>query len=116
MRPILNGGDVYHVLPQPLLWTPPHAPPRQWEAIEYFDPKQHRGVVLAFRADAPEAAMRIPVRGVDPARRYAIQSENTSTVQTRTGAEWLKDGFLLALNARNTSEVLWISPARRESA
>jgi alpha-galactosidase len=116
MRPILNGGDVYHVLPQPLLWTPPLAPPRQWEAIEYFDPKQHRGVILAFRADAPEAATRIPVRGVDPARRYAIQSENTSTVQTRTGAEWLKDGFLLALNARNTSEVLWISPARRGSA
>lgn len=39
MRPTLTGGDVHHILPQPIMFAPPLAPPEQWDAIEYFLPE-----------------------------------------------------------------------------
>jgi alpha-galactosidase len=102
MRPILTGGDVHHILPQPLLFVPPLAPPEQWEAIEYFHPALQRGVILVFRARAPQSRAALPVRGLDPARRYTIRSE------TRTGREWMRSPITVELPEQDSSEILWI--------
>jgi len=108
MRPILTGGDVHHILPQPLLFVPPLAEPEQWEAIEYFHPALQRGVILAFRACAPQARCELPVRGLDGARRYTIRSANTGHAEVRAGREWMRSGVTLELPEQDSSEILWI--------
>ncbi len=108
MRPILTGGDVHHILPQPLLLVPPLLPPQQWEAIEYFHPVLQRGVILAFRARAPQTRCELPVRGLDGARRYTIRSANTQRAETRAGRDWLRSGIAVELSEEDSSEILWI--------
>ena len=109
MRPILVGGDVYHLLPQPALWTPPLAPPEQPEAIEYWHAGLGRGVILAFRARAREAEVALPVGGLVAERRYTIESANSGRAETRTGAEWQRTGVRAILPEQDSSDILWIT-------
>jgi alpha-galactosidase len=108
MRPMLREGDVHHVLPQPLLLAPPLTPPRQWEAVEYFHPGLDQGVLLCFRAQAPEVSMTVPLRGLRPASRYQMEFAKTGRVEQRLGSEWLRSGIRIELPERNRSEIVWI--------
>jgi len=68
-RPMLQG-DVYHLLPQPLILTPPLTEPTQWEIIEYHHPGLDQAVVYCFRALAPEAEQTL--RPPDPEENELI--------------------------------------------
>ncbi len=110
MRPAL-AGDVYHLLPQASLFIPPLAPPTEWEAIEYFNPAEQRGVVLCFRAAAEAARLVLPVRGLAGDSRYRVTWNDAGRSETRSGAEWNTAGAAVALSERFTSEILWIERA-----
>jgi alpha-galactosidase len=110
MRPAL-AGDVYHLLPQSILFIPPLLPPNDWEAIEYFNPAVQRGVVLCFRADAEAAAAVLPVRGLERAARYRVAWNDAGRSETRTGADWDRIGAEIRLPEKFTSEILWIERA-----
>ncbi|MFB3826300.1 MAG: alpha-galactosidase [Bryobacteraceae bacterium] len=111
MRPVLTGGDVHHLLPQPLIWTPPLAAPREYEAIEYFHPGLNRGVVLAFRANVAAQAPVLKLRGLKPAARYRVVSASSGIARSGTGAGIMRDGVRASLPRPYTSDILWIDPA-----
>src|SRR5262249_47190745 len=75
-RPLLQG-DVYHLLPQPFILTPPLSEPREWEALEYCHPEMDRAVVYCFRALAPESEKTLRIRGLDPKRSYRVVYESS---------------------------------------
>lgn len=112
MRPVLAGGDVYHLLPQSTLFIPPLLPPAEWEAVEYFHPGARRGVVLCFRAAAEAGSRTLMVRGLHPEARYRITWNDAGRTETRTGAEWSRTGTTVVLPAKFTSEILWIEEVR----
>lgn len=109
-RPILQG-DVYHLLPQPLMLTPPISPPAQWEAIEYHHPERDAAVVFCFRALAPETEMTLAIRGVRPGNSYKVTYENSGEGLRLSGADLLKRGIRVPLPERERSEIVWIERA-----
>ncbi len=108
MRPILRDGDVYHVLPQAVLLTPPLAPPAQWEAIAYFHPELNRGVLLCFRANAPESSITVSVRGLKPTAAYRMHFANSGRSRRALGSDWMASGITVHLPALHRSEIVWI--------
>lgn len=106
VRPALQG-DVYHLLAQPLILTPPLSEPTQWEAIEYHHPGLDQAVVYCFRALAPESEKTLRVRGLNRERWYRVTFENRGQTQKIRGGEPVK----VRLPEENRSEILWIEPA-----
>lgn len=105
-RPLLQG-DVHHILPQPLLITPPLSEPKQWEALEYHDATADKAVVYCFRALGPEDSRALPIRGLSPQHSYTVTFENNGAVpRIRGGAS-----VTVRLPQHNTSEILWIERA-----
>jgi len=105
-RPILQG-DVYHLLRQPLILTPPLSEPTQWEALQYHDPVLDRAVVFCFRALAPESELTLRIRGIDPQLLYEVTYENSGKrIRIRGGQD-----VTVQLSEQNRSEILWIERA-----
>jgi alpha-galactosidase len=104
-------GDVHHLLPQASLFIPPLPAPTEWEAIEYFHPEAHFGVVLCFRAEAEAASRTLALRGLDPRFRYRVTWNDAGRSETRSGADWSKSGAKIDLPGKFTSEILWIEKA-----
>jgi hypothetical protein len=95
---------VYHLLPQPLLLTPPLTEPTQWEAIEYHNPGLDRGIVYCFRALAPESEKVLHIRGLDRAHVYKVTFEDSGEmVRIRSG-----ESVTVHLAEQNRSELLWV--------
>src|SRR5437868_6671379 len=44
LRPLIRDAELYHISPRP--------DGKQWDGIEYFDPRTHRGVVYAFHGSS----------------------------------------------------------------
>jgi alpha-galactosidase len=109
-RPVLQG-EVYHVLSQPLILTPPISPPVHWEALEYYHPALDRAVLFCFRARAPQSERTLRLRGVAPDRRYAVISENTGARRVVAGRSLLEEGISISLPQENSSEILWFEKA-----
>jgi alpha-galactosidase len=105
-RPALQG-DVYHLLPQPLILTPPLSEPSQWEAIEYHQPERDEAVVFCFRAQSPENEIALRIRGLEPKRAYRVTFETSGQTVEIRGA----GSVTVRLRERNRSEVLWVRRA-----
>jgi hypothetical protein len=102
-RPVLQG-NVYHLLPQPLLMTPPLSEPEQWEAIEYHDPGLDRAVVFCFRPFAREQQTSLRMRALNRARTYKVTFEDTGDTVTIRG----RDEVSVRLPEQNRSQILWV--------
>jgi len=63
LRPLLGQADVFH------LTTPQ---PGGLQAALYVDPASDRALLFAFQYGDPALAHVLPLRGLDPARRYRL--------------------------------------------
>jgi alpha-galactosidase len=76
IREILVGADVYHLTPQP-----DRDDPRGWMALQYVAPDRSRSVVTAYRLGGGEPSRLFPLRGLDPAKRYAVNLDGKPAVE-----------------------------------
>ncbi len=102
LRPLIRAGDLYHVSERP--------DGKQWDGIEYFDPRTGRGVVLAFRGSTKvESSHRFILRGMDPSLTYQIRfHDGSSKDRTFRGDELLTGGVLVSLPKPFSSEMVFV--------
>jgi alpha-galactosidase len=69
-----------------------------WLAIQCNRPDLGEGIVLAFRRqDSPYMQARFRLRGLDPAKRYAVENVDTGEVQELAGEDLVTTGGLFTL-------------------
>ncbi|GMV90231.1 MAG: hypothetical protein AMXMBFR82_00090 [Candidatus Hydrogenedentota bacterium] len=94
-------GDYYPLTPYTLAND-------QWIAWQFHDDSLRGGFVQAFRRDASvyESA-RLPLHGLDPAKRYAVHDIDTpDDTATFSGAELLDAGLPVAMPERPDAVIL----------
>jgi alpha-galactosidase len=97
LRPLIRDGDVYHILPQ--------ATGRDWDGIEYYDPKSGEGVVFVFRPRAPDTRRRIRLAGLEEGP-YEVRVEGASAVATVRGATLKQEGVEVTLPTPFSTAIL----------
>jgi alpha-galactosidase len=84
-------GDYYPLTPWNLDNT-------QWIAWQFDRPEEGMGIVQAFRrAGSVYESARFPLRGLDPAARYAVTDPDTNSRNILTGRELMEQGLLVIL-------------------
>ncbi len=85
IRPILRDVEVHHILPRPDGF--------HWDGMFYWSPGLKRGTLYIFRPNNDQAEQWVRLRGLQPATRYRVRSQDGSvTEETRSGAELMKTG------------------------
>ena len=81
--------------------------PAAWCVLEYAHPDAGSGYAGLFRlgAHAPDTYHFRP-KGVNPSYRYAVTLDNSGAVYELSGADLLRQGFQITLDAPNTSELV----------
>ncbi|WP_347260986.1 alpha-galactosidase [Rudaea sp.] len=102
LRPLIREADLYHVGPR--------ADGKGWDGIEYFDASRGRGVLYAFRGNAPGTEKyTFSLRGLDARRNYRLSFRDRSSADiTRSGGEWMQDGVSVNLPRPDSSELVLI--------
>ena len=100
IRPILRGGNVYHILPQPDGW--------HWDGLQYVDPAAGRGVVFVFRPDSPDSGQVVFLKGLEAGADYRVSFEDTPETFNRAGRSLMEDGLRLSLAERFTSALVYL--------
>ena len=100
LRPLIRDANLYHISDR--------ADGIHWDAMEYFDPKTHRGVVYAFHGSIEnETEHRFVLRGLNLQSRYKLQFHDHSIAdQVIGGKELMKSGLALRLPIPNSSEII----------
>jgi alpha-galactosidase len=80
---------------------------QHWAAFQAWNPDQGRGVLLAYRQDAPESARTVGLRGVRPGTYRLFEAPGDVAVGDYT-AEQLRAGVTIALPERYSARVLRI--------
>ena len=106
LRPFIRDADLYHISDRP--------DGVRWDGIEYFDTKQNKALVYAFRGSAPDSHQHtFPMRGFDPARRYSIHFQDGSAAdRVEKGEDLLRQGLTIDLPYPESSELILIEEAR----
>ncbi len=102
LRQLIRNADLFHVSERP--------DGKQWDAIEYFDPRTGRGVLFAFRGSTQtENSHRFILRGMDPSLTYQIRfHDGSSKDRTFRGDELLTGGVLVTLPNSYSSELVFV--------
>jgi hypothetical protein len=65
-----------------------------------------------FRPNNDQAEQRVRLKGLEPAIRYRIRSQDGSVGEaTRTGAELMQNGLRIKLPGKYTSDLIFLEPA-----
>jgi hypothetical protein len=111
-RPILRGGDVYHILPM--------ADGVNWDGLEYFNTGLHKGSVFLFKPSKKAAdgdSKLVKLKGLDRSASYVLTfQDRTNCNCVMTGAQLLDSGVrVTGMTGDNASEIIWLdeSEARR---
>ena len=101
LRPFIRDADLYHISTRP--------DGVHWDGIEYFDPKQDRGVVYAFRGSSDtEAAHVFPLQGLQGDAQYKFHFQDHSSPDlTLSGRVLVKKGLSVKLQYPNSSELIF---------
>jgi len=110
LRPILQG-EVYHLLLQAVILTPPMNPPNRWEALQYYHPGLDASVIFCFRAQASETQKTMQVRGLRLDHRFRVRFEDAEKSYQATGQALARNGITVHLPEMNSSEIVWIEKA-----
>lgn len=110
LRAVL-AGEAYHLLPQPLIITPPMHPSRAWEAIQYYNPRLDSSVIFCFRERAEENRMTFRPRGLAKGRTYRVRLEDAGHGYSAGGEALSRDGIAVSLPEMFSSEIIWITSA-----
>lgn len=102
LRPLMRDGDVYHILPQ--------ANGRDWDGLQYYDPRRGQGVVFLFRPKSPVSHRRIRLAGLEEGP-YEIRTEGETTVTTMRGTTLKEEGLDVTLPTRFSATILHLRRA-----
>jgi alpha-galactosidase len=102
LRPLIRDANLYHISPRP--------DGVHWDATEYWDPQQKRGVVYAFRGTTEiEKTHSFQLSGLQPDGKYRLTFyDHSSPDRTVTGRELMGEGLKAALPLQNSSELVFI--------
>jgi alpha-galactosidase len=98
----LLQGDAYHLFP-------PTGSPEGWQAIQFISANGREAVVLCFRNGSKQAMMRLPVRALDAAANYRLESANGTELGSSKGARLLREGLVIQLSEPEMSDVILIN-------
>jgi alpha-galactosidase len=109
LRPILRASRVYRLSPQTALVAPPNLqPPREPDAVEFYDPGSRRGIVFFFQGAEPFAQHTVMLRGLDPQAVYRIESSDRALSARVTGQQLMSEGISLTYDASSPSVIVTI--------
>jgi hypothetical protein len=104
IRPLIRNADLYHILPRP--------DGRNWDAVEYYDPKAGKGVVYLFKPSQGPATETIRFKGLDARQRYRVEFEDGSHPSSvRSGEELMERGLAVTLEGDEVSELVFFERA-----
>lgn len=102
LRPLIRDANLYHVSSRP--------DGVHWDATEYWDPQQKRGVVYVFRGTTEtEETHSFRLSGLQPDQHYRLQFyDHSSPDRIGTGRELMGEGLKTTLPMPNSSELVFI--------
>jgi hypothetical protein len=102
LRPLIRDANLYHVSARP--------DGVHWDATEYWDPQQNRGVVYVFRGTTEtEKTHSFRLNGLQPSQRYRLRFyDHSSPDRTATGRELMGEGLKAALPLPDSSELVFV--------
>ncbi len=78
-----------------------------WIAWQFNRPECGQGMIQVFRrAESPYESARFPLRGLDPAARYAVTNRDLPGSTTMTGRELMQSGLKVVLSDRPTAAII----------
>jgi hypothetical protein len=102
LRPLIRDADLYHVSARP--------DGVHWDGIEYFSPRELRGVLYVFRGSASdEPVHRFHLAGLRPDERYTLHFHDGATTRVVTGRALMEQGLEVSLPAPLSSELIFFS-------
>jgi hypothetical protein len=110
-RPILRGGNVYHILPI--------ADGTNWDGLQFYNPDLDQGSVFLFKPSAKAVdgdSKVIRIKGLDRKATYALTfQERVNLNCSRTGVQLMDEGISVSgMAGDRASEIIWIAgPAAR---
>jgi hypothetical protein len=104
IRPLLKDVIVHHILPRP--------DGQHWDGLFYWSPSLRKGTVYLFRPDSPEERQTIPLKGLQPPRKYWVWCQDGSIQPgLRKGDELMQTGLAVRLPGRFTSDLIFLQDA-----
>jgi Glycosyl hydrolase family 36 C-terminal domain len=110
-RPILRGGNVYHILPM--------ADGTNWDGLQFYNSDLDQGSVFLFKPSAKAVdgdSKVIRIKGLDRKSTYALAFQDRVNLNcSRTGAQLMDEGITVSgMAGDRASEIIWIEgPAAR---
>jgi alpha-galactosidase len=102
LRPLIRDAQLYHVSPRP--------DGIHWDAIQYWNPAQKKGVVFVFRGMTPdEPEHRFTLAGLNPQAHYQLHFEDGSAPDiAASGENLLTYGVTIHLKSPLSSELVFL--------
>ncbi|HEY3322538.1 MAG TPA: GH36 C-terminal domain-containing protein [Planctomycetota bacterium] len=104
-RPILRGGNVYHILPMP--------DGSNWDGLQFHNPELNRGSVFLFKPSVKAAdgdSKTVKLKGLDRTASYSLVFQDRTNLNcSKTGAQLMDEGIAVSgMTGDNASEIIWI--------
>ena len=101
-RPILRGGNVYHILPM--------ADGKNWDGLQFHNPDLDRGSVFVFKpSDQVPESQHIKLRGLIRDKAYRVEFQDAKDRScSMTGAKLMDEGLTITLKGKEASEIIWL--------
>jgi len=102
LRPFIRDAQLYHVSPRP--------DGIHWDAMQYWNLAQKKGVVFVFRGTTPdEPEHRFILAGLNPDAHYQLHFEDGSAPDhAASGSDLLKGGLTIHLKNPLGSELVFL--------
>jgi alpha-galactosidase len=118
MRPYYYG-DYYPILPCSLNSdcitdpTKEHSAAFEWSAWQFNRPESGDGMIQAFRRDQNgETAMKIVLRGLNPATMYEVINLDTNLPMKASGKDLMQSGLPVEIRAKRGAALILYKEAR----
>ncbi|MFN8442962.1 MAG: alpha-galactosidase [Caldilineaceae bacterium] len=104
VRPFMNSGRIYHHTP-----TCEGPEPQGWGVLELAAADRSKAIAGVFQLSAPQQSEYwLRLRGLDLARRYRVNFDNSNQTCELDGFTLMKSGLPIRLEGALTSELLRI--------
>ena len=105
LRPLIRGGELYHILPRP--------DGVHWDGVQYADKDADGGIKGAAFLFKPSAeagdSVRVTFRGLDENARYTLRFEDRPEQNISvSGGELMTGGIDVTITDAVGSEIVWI--------
>jgi hypothetical protein len=112
-RPILRGGNVYHILSI--------ADGTNWDGLQFYNPDLDQGSVFLFKPSAKAVdgdSKVIRIKGLERKATYALALQDRAKLNcSRTGAQLMDEGITVSgMAGDRASEIIWIEGPAAPSA